>query len=80
MAAPKDNGLVANVNDPMAAGGMTATDVTQASEQAKSREFFDETSVQGAGRRLPRDQHGEGRVEACGREGCGGEASPGQER
>ena len=40
MAAPKDNGLAANVNDPMAAGGMAATDVTQASEQAKSREFL----------------------------------------
>ena len=40
MAAPKDNSLAANVNDPMAAGGMAATDVTQASEQAKSREFL----------------------------------------
>ena len=40
MAAPKGNGLAANVNDPMAAGGMAATDVTQASEQAKSREFL----------------------------------------
>jgi len=40
MTAPKGNGLAANVNDPMAAGGMAATDVTQASEQAKSREFF----------------------------------------
>jgi len=40
MAAPKDNGLAANVNDPMAAGGMAATDVTQASKQAKSREFL----------------------------------------
>ena len=40
MAAPKDNDLAVNVNDPMAAGGMAATDVTQASEQAKSREFL----------------------------------------
>jgi len=40
MAAPKDNGLAANVNDPMAADGMDATDVTLASEQAKSREFL----------------------------------------
>ena len=40
MAAPKDNGLAANVNDPMAAGGMAATNVTQASEQAKSHDFF----------------------------------------
>ena len=40
MAAPKGNGLAANVNDPMAAGGMAATDVTQAREQAKSREFL----------------------------------------
>jgi len=40
MAALKGNGLAANVNDPMAAGGMAATDVTQASEQAKSREFL----------------------------------------
>jgi len=38
MAAPKGNGLAANVNDPRAAGGMAATDVTQASQQAKSRE------------------------------------------
>ena len=40
MAAPSDNGFAANVNDPTAAGGMAATDVTQASEQAKSREFL----------------------------------------
>jgi len=40
MAAPKGNGFAANVNDPMAAGGMAATDVTQASEQAKTREFL----------------------------------------
>ena len=40
MAALKGNGLAANVNDPMAAGGMAATDVTEASEQAKSREFL----------------------------------------
>jgi len=40
MAAPKGNGLAANVNNPMAAGGMAATDVTQASEQAKSHEFL----------------------------------------
>ena len=40
MAAPKDNGLAANVNNPMAAGGMAAIDVTQASEQEKSREFL----------------------------------------
>ena len=40
MAAPKDNGLAANVNDPMAADGMAATDVTLASERAKSREFL----------------------------------------
>jgi len=31
--------------------------------------IFDETSVQGAVRRLPRGQHGESRAEACGREG-----------
>ena len=40
MAAPKGNGLAANVNDPMATGGTATTDVTQASEQAKSREFL----------------------------------------
>ena len=40
MAAPKGNGFAANVNDPMAAGGMATTDVTQASEQAKTREFL----------------------------------------
>jgi len=39
MAAPSDNGFAANVNDPTAAGGMAATDVTQASGQAKTREF-----------------------------------------
>jgi len=37
---PKDEGLAANVNDSMDAGGMAAADVTQASEQAKSREFL----------------------------------------
>jgi hypothetical protein len=36
---PKDEGLTANVNDSMDAGRMAAADVTQASEQAKSREF-----------------------------------------
>ena len=36
----KDEGLAANVNDSMDAGGMAAADVTQASEQAKSREFL----------------------------------------
>ena len=40
MAAPSDNGFAANVNDPTAAGGMAATDVTQASGQAKTREFL----------------------------------------
>jgi len=37
---PKDEGLAANVKDSMDAGGMAAADVTQASEQAKSREFL----------------------------------------
>jgi len=37
---PKDEGLAANVNDSMDADGMAAADVTQASEQAKSREFL----------------------------------------
>ena len=37
---PKDEGLAANVNDSMDAGGMAAADVTQASDQAKSREFL----------------------------------------
>jgi len=37
---PIDVGLAANVNDSMDAGGMAAADVTQASEQAKSREFL----------------------------------------
>jgi len=37
---PKDVGLAANVNNSMDAGGMAAADVTQASEQAKSREFL----------------------------------------
>ena len=37
---PKDEGLAANVNDSMDAGGMAAADVTQGSEQAKSREFL----------------------------------------
>jgi len=37
---PKDEGLAANVNNSMDAGSMAAADVTQASEQAKSREFF----------------------------------------
>ena len=37
---PKDEGLAANVNDSMDAGCMVAADVTQASEQAKSREFL----------------------------------------
>jgi len=80
MAAPKGNGLAANVNDPMAAGGMAATDVTQASEQAKSREFLTKHQFKEA-------QDGchaikrEGGAEACGREGgCGGKASPAQER
>jgi len=36
---PKDEGLTANFNDSMDAGRMAAADVTQASEQAKSREF-----------------------------------------
>jgi len=40
MAASSGNGFAANVNDPTAAGGMAATDVTQASEQAKTREFL----------------------------------------
>ena len=37
---PQDEGLAANVNDSMDAGGMAAADVTQAREQAKSREFL----------------------------------------
>ena len=37
---PKDEGLAASVNDSMDAGGMAVADVTQASEQAKSREFL----------------------------------------
>jgi len=37
---PKDEGLATNVNDSMDAGGMAAAEVTQASEQAKSREFL----------------------------------------
>jgi len=40
MATLKDKGLAANVNDSMDAGSMAAADVTQASEQAKSREFL----------------------------------------
>jgi len=40
MTAPSDNGFAANVNDPTAAGGMAATDVTQTSGQAKTREFL----------------------------------------
>ena len=40
MATSSGNGFAANVNDPTAAGGMTATGVTQPSEQAKTREFL----------------------------------------
>jgi len=40
MATLKDKGLAANVNDSMDVDGMAAADVTQASEQAKSREFW----------------------------------------
>jgi len=36
----KDKGLAANVKYSIDAGGMAAADVTQASEQAKSREFL----------------------------------------
>ena len=34
---PEDEGLAANVNDSMDAGGMAAADVTQASEQKRKR-------------------------------------------
>ena len=37
---PKDEGLAANVNNSMDAGSMATANVTQASEQAKSREFL----------------------------------------
>jgi len=37
---PKDEGLAANINDSMDAGSMAVADVTQAIEQAKSREFL----------------------------------------
>jgi len=40
MAILKDIGLATNVNDSMDADGMAAAGVTQASEQAKSREFL----------------------------------------
>jgi len=40
MAAPQDAGLAASVNESMDAGGMAAAVVTQASEQAKCREFL----------------------------------------
>jgi len=37
---PKDEVLTTNVNDSMDAGGMGAADVTQTSEQVKSREVL----------------------------------------
>ena len=40
MGTSSGNGFATNVNNPTAAGGMAATDVTQASEQAKTREFL----------------------------------------
>ena len=36
---PKDEGLAANVNDSMDAGGMAAVDVTPAREPVESRKF-----------------------------------------
>ena len=80
MVITQDKDLATNVNNSMGTGSMAAADVTQASKQAKTRDWF-QTLVHGAKRWVPRVQHGESRDEACDREGgCSGEARPTQER
>ena len=69
MATLKDIGLATNVNDSMDADGMAAAGVTQASEQAKSREFLTKHWY----KKQEDDCHSVDMEIACGRQGgCGG--------